>query len=380
MKVIAFYTNDMKNRGPCYLSSKNKLDYIFSILSELDYYFEVLSLCTVTNKRIKKCRTKLTSTSSIVYMSSSPRKSLLSKLAHLLWDPIKTFFFLIRNIEEGERVYIYHSTAYHKIIRLIKVIKHIYIIMEVEEIYSDVTNDAVARRKELDFLQVADAYIFPTQLLSKVVNLCNKPEVIIHGTYQVEYDRNVKLFTGEKGNEKDRIIHCVYAGTLDPRKGGAYAAASSAEHLPSNYHVHILGFGSDDDVINMKKLIAKISCVSDATVTYDGLLSGEEYIRFIQNCDIGLSTQDPNGAFNGTSFPSKILSYMANGLNVVSIRIPAIETSKVSKEIFYYDEQTPENIARAILSVDVNSYHDNRKIIKQLSNDFMNQIKIIIDE
>ena len=98
-----------------------------------------------------------------------------------------------------------------------------------------------------------------------------------------------------------------------------------------------------------------------AKITYDGLLSGEEYIKFIQSCDIGLSTQNPNGKYNDTSFPSKILSYMANGLRVVSVRIPVVEESGIGKCVCYYDEQTPENIAKAIKSIDFSEEYDSRK-------------------
>ena len=124
----------------------------------------------------------------------------------------------------------------------------------------------------------------------------------------------------------------------------------------------------------MKDLISDIASRSKAKVTYDGLLSGEDYVRFIQSCDIGLSTQNPDAAFNATSFPSKILSYMANGLRVVSIRIPAIEQSAVGDALFYYARQTPEEIAKAILSVDMNATYDSRTRIQELDREFCAQI------
>ena len=130
----------------------------------------------------------------------------------------------------------------------------------------------------------------------------------------------------------------------------------------------------------MKKHILEIDEKSKAHVIYDGLLSGEEYIRFIQSCDIGLSTQNPDAAFNATSFPSKILSYLSNGLRVVSIRIPAIEGSDVGDKLFYYDEQTPKQIADAILSVDMAQAYDSRSDIVDLSNKFQNELMLMMKE
>ena len=130
----------------------------------------------------------------------------------------------------------------------------------------------------------------------------------------------------------------------------------------------------------MKNLVDKISKRSAAKVSYDGLLMGEDFIRFIQSCDIGLSTQNPNAAFNATSFPSKILSYMANGLRVVSIRIPVVEQSQIGDSLFYYDEQNPKQIAKAILSVDMKKQYDSRKLIAQLADNFEKDLAMVLNE
>ena len=141
-----------------------------------------------------------------------------------------------------------------------------------------------------------------------------------------------------------------------------------------------MGFGSEEDKQNLLKTIEDVSKKTECTVTYDGLKSGEEYIRFIQSCDIGLSTQNPDAAFNATSFPSKILSYMANGLRVVSIRIPAIESSAIGDYMYYYDRQTPEAIAKAIMQVDLNDGYNGREIISKLDKKFTKEIAELINE
>ena len=43
--------------------------------------------------------------------------------------------------------------------------------------------------------------------------------------------------------------------------------------------------------------------------------------------------------------------YMTNGLPVVSVKIPAVETSHVGEFVFYYSEPTPQKIAEAIRMV-----------------------------
>ena len=79
------------------------------------------------------------------------------------------------------------------------------------------------------------------------------------------------------------VIHCVYAGTFDPIKGGALTSAMIAEYLPSNYHIHILGFGTEKQVSDIIDQIEIINSKSMATLTYDGMLTGESFNRFISS-------------------------------------------------------------------------------------------------
>ena len=130
----------------------------------------------------------------------------------------------------------------------------------------------------------------------------------------------------------------------------------------------------------MKKQIAEVQKTAECTLTYDGLKSGEEYIQFLQKCQIGLCTQIPNAKYTETSFPSKVLVYLANGLRVLSVRIPAVEQSSVGDMLFYYDEQKPEKIAEAIQSIDVTQLYDSRERLKQLDEKAKNDIQKLVKE
>ena len=105
-----------------------------------------------------------------------------------------------------------------------------------------------------------------------------------------------------------------------------------------------------------------------------------EYIKFLQKCDIGLSTQTPNAEYNDTSFPSKVLSYMANGLRVVSIRIKALEKSKISDLLYYYENDSPKEIAKAIKSIDLSQPYNSRNKIQDLDENFIKDIKELLEK
>ena len=351
------------------LAATNKMNYIIDVLTENGY--EVVVVSASVNRNGQKVRGEFKQIRNNVFLKTFDSNISKIKLLRLfqfrfLKHKIKKYFR--DTVKINDKLLIYHSLGYAKLYKWFYQKLKAKVILETEEIYTDVTKvRGYSQDKEIQCLAWADAYIFPTSLLNEKINKAQKPNVIIHGTYNVEKDY------GDKFN--DGKVHCVYAGTFDPRKGGVAAAAAAGQFLNENYHIHILGSGTEKDEEVLKKQIDETSKNTKCKITFDGLKSGEEYIRFIQKCDIGLSTQNPNAAFNDTSFPSKILSYMANGLRVVSVKIPAITTSAINDYMYYYDEQTPQKIAEAISKVDLNDGYDGRKMISELDRNFEMRLK-----
>ena len=349
------------------LAAVNKMNYICEALENNGYNTEIVSASGAVEKKFcKSKKVKLTDKTTLKLFSSLPRLNRIVSVIDRVILKINLFLYMIKNTNKYSTVMVYHSLGYMSLVKRLKKLKGFKLIIEAEEIYGDVIGNEKTSQKEYEFFKIADGFIFPTELLSEKVNTEKKPEVIIYGTYHIEKEMP-KIFSDGK-------IHCVYAGTLDPRKGGA-AAVEAALFLNGDYHIHILGFGNEKEKAEMLNIIDDISKKTEAKITYDGLLSGDEFTSFIQSCDIGFSTQSPDAAFNSTSFPSKILTYMVNGLRVVSIRIPAIEKSAVGKFMYYYDEQTPENIAKAIKSIDFSEEYDSRKAIGVLDKAFICDLK-----
>jgi glycosyltransferase involved in cell wall biosynthesis len=375
IKYISFYDiaeNHIENRMSV-LAATNKIDYISSSLNRLGYHVEIISPSWTNHQRGFYKSKKITINNDIdltLFSTFGALKLRFFRIMKYLWTLFQLIIYLMIKTEKNENIMVYHSTILSAPLRFVKKIKHFQLILEVEEIYSKVSPNKTFNRQENKIIEAADKYIFSTEMLNEKLNHKHKPYSVIYGTYQVEEDRGVKFDDGK--------IHVVYAGTFDPRKGGALAAAAAAEFLPKNYHVHIIGFGTKEQIEKLQATVDSINKKSNATVTYDGLLRGEEYIQFLQKCHVGLSTQNSDAEYNDTSFPSKILSYMANGLRVVTIRIKAIETSAIGDKVYYYDKQTPKDIADAIISVDFNEPYDSRKIIKRLDEKFVEEIRALL--
>lgn len=382
LKYIAYYSDpDESKHRKAAPSADTKIDYIVSVLMREGCNVKVISKCGV-----EKCESILKYNGDYAIEKNGTLVRFVPSLTSK-FRPLRFFTRIYTNLKINRlikkeclntdcKILIYHSLGMCSIIKYLKKHKKSFI-LEVEEIYSDVMakRKKQNREKEEFMFSAASSYIFSTELLNREINSGNKPYVVCNGTYNTTQ----KLVEEKIFDDKDKN-HCVYAGTFDPRKGGVTAAISAAEFLSENYHMHILGFGNEEETKSMKDLISEVSKKSVATVTYDGLLSGEEYIRFIQSCDIGLSTQNPDAAFNATSFPSKILSYMSNGLRVVSIRIPAIEGSAIGKYMYYYDKQTPEEIAKAIMTVNLNDDYNGRQVISKLDAEFSYDIAKLMEK
>lgn len=375
IRYIGYYDtilNKKENRNYV-LSAKNKMDYICEILVKCNYNVEIVSVSnTKNNEFYKKKKIDINSKIKLFLFSTIPSKNAIHKLFRLLNTKFNLFVYFFKNIHRNDKVIVYHSLGYYKLLAILKRIIGFKMILEVEEIYSDVTGNEKTRAKELAFFKLADAYIFPTELLDQYVNTEHKPSTIVYGTYKVEKER------GHKFNKEDGKIHLVYAGTFDPRKGGVSVAIATGECLDKKFHIHILGFGSEEEKKVLEKQIEEVNSKNGAIVTMDGLLSGEDYIKFLQSCDAGFSTQNPDADFNDTSFPSKVLSYLSNGLRVVSVRIKALEKSKVGDLLYFYDGNNPKKIAETIKSINFDEAYDSRDLISQLDKEFTDNFKKIL--
>ncbi len=114
--------------------------------------------------------------------------------------------------------------------------------------------------------------------------------------------------------EKAKVIKCLayydILGSTDNRMN------NPAAFTKSTYLFDCLErLGYKVEILSASYIAAKTKC----KITYDGAFYVKKYYEFLQKCHIGLSTQNPYEPFNNSSFPSKVLVYMANGLRVVSV-------------------------------------------------------------
>lgn len=379
IKYVAFYSHKTisSEKRVHALSATNKIDYICDSLVKNNYDVEIISPSwTSAEKGIYPGATiQIKNSISLKTFSTFGSKGMTRKAIKCLWALVQLFVYLFVNVEKGEPIIVYHAVSLSLPIRLLCILKGTKVILEVEEIYQDVRDlSSFSKRSEIKSFSCAWGYFFSTELLNDTVNLPNKPHLTIYGSYHVPKVR--------KKNLHDPKTHIIYAGTFDLRKGGVITAIKSALYLPKDYHVHIIGFGTDTEIGMVVDLIDKLSEHFLCTVTYDGMFDGDDYIRRLQKCSIGLSTQIPEGEYNNTSFPSKILSYMANGLEVVTTRIQVVERSSISEQVWFYDGADPQTVAETIMAVARKPCgdYDSRKVIAELNMNFVKEINELLEK
>ena len=370
MIYLGYYVDSINaEKRHCSPAAISKMDYLRDVLISLGNTVEILSPApSRIPQYLKKERRSLKDGGELVLFASLGYGNKIKNRFNEYFIKFQAIIHLLKKIKHNDTVIVYHSLALIAIVNVMRMIKKCYFIYDVGELYHTVI--LKKEEREMAFLKTADAYIFSTEFLNKKINNSQKPYAILHGSYRVAPIIGSKLFDDNK-------IHCVYAGTFDIRKG-VILAIHSASFLDSRYHIHILGFGSDEEIENVKKLINDVSMQSDCRLSYEGVIRGEEYTRFLQSCQIGLSPQSPEAQFNEASFPSKTLSYLGNGLKVVSIRIPAIEQSNVGAFMFYYDKQTPEAFAKAIEAAAHDMSCNGQVIVKNLDDDFKKRFECLL--
>lgn len=296
----------------------------------------------------------------VVLLSSVCGKGLLPMLMRLIGGKLTLLFYFLKNIKRHDIILLYHTPRHIEIFYLMKIVLGLKMILEVEEIYDKVSRLTPYHRwMEYKIFKIADAYIFPTEMLNEQVNDGNKPYVIIYGNYKSESTVSRK--------HDDGRIHIVYSGTFNERKGGAKAAIASTEYLDDHYCMHIAGWGTDDEVNKTKQLVDKTAIKTACKLVFDGYVGEKEYSAYLQKCHIGLNTQNPNDILSTACFPSKILVYMSNGLAVVSSESDAIEKSVLAPHMVIYKEQTGKSIAEAIKRLNINT--NNRQVVERLHQD-----------
>ena len=222
---------------------------------------------------------------------------------------------------------------------------------------------------EIKYIEKSDSFLFVNEYLAnKYAN--GKKYAVSYGN--CDYHRKIEF-------KKKDTIDITYTGIINEERG-VFILLDAMKHLPNNFRLNVLGFGSK---YNMSKFLLKIEELNKNfgfnKITFLGTKSGEEYSDFLFQNEIGISLIDTdNEVISNHSFPSKIMVYLCHGLKVVSTDCESIKRSKISS-LLHYCKNNEFDIANAIKNVDLSDSCDYERDLIKLENDFLNEFKEVLE-
>lgn len=278
----------------------------------------------------------------------------------------KAMRYILSNKTESDLILIYHSPSFSKYYeKILSKFGTNNVVVHVAELYSDVGNISLSRKKEVDSLKPFSKYIFMSRGLKENVlgTDSTKKHKLIYGVYRTKENDS---------KQSDKKIHVVYSGTSSKIKGGLYNALEASKFLDDRFVLHI-HCRADNDLENY---------IKSFNVEYGGYINEHELFEKLVNYNVGLSTQNPFLPFNESSFPSKIVNYLACGLNVVSSRTRSVVDSPFNDRVIYYEEgDIGKNIADSIILASRHmNKNENQRFISSLHQRAIHDIKDLFEE
>lgn len=371
---LCFYSDpEYMDKLVIFPSALSKIEYVAESLKKCGYHTNVVSMATSLKGRFEGRKKQIDEQETHTYLSSIKTKFAVINKALVIVRWMQILCFLLKNVKKDDKVVIYHSLYHRYWLHWYKKLFRKDFVLQIEDVYTSVHQEiAHAKRAEWNLFSLTDKHICVNDLLREQLN--SRYSVVSYGSYKLP--KQVSVEKGEK-------IRLVYAGVIEQHRNAAFFAVRAVEFLPENYELHILGFGTQEDISALYALIDKINQTKEKKqVFYHGKKSGEEYTTFLQSCDVGLSThvyqkEDLESADH--TFPSKVLVYMANGLRVVAQRLDVLKESAIGELISFYHVPEPETLAEAIMQVDLSQEYDSRKVISSLDKRFIQDVKTLLE-
>ena len=377
MKLVCFYDilkyqDEERVFAP---STATVIDYIADSLSRLNINVEIISPAE-TRKVSGRFPFRSEEVKPGVILTQAASNGYRNRLLRIITKTRSRLWlvkYLLKNTRPNEIVFFWDSPVLYEPLLIFRLLdrKKVKILYFASEIFREVIPlNKLKQKMEWKLFNDADKFLVSTKMLNEKVNNNNRESIVLHGTYMLTPQYNDRF--------EDGLVHIVYAGIINATKGSG-KAVKIAEYLPENYHINIIGYGKNEDLAILKEVIIESNSKNACKISFDGTLSGEEYNRYLQKCDIGICSQDLSAKYNESSFPSKILSYMANGLRVVSVDLKAVHTSEIGDVLYYTKSDSAEDFAEAIMKIDMDEVYDSRKIIKELDEKFVKELSEMLN-
>lgn len=378
MKYVGFYEiKHSKLYRNSTIAAINKMNYITEVLRRSGASVNIISPSWMGKNSsvnfIKNKRVNLNEKVNVTFFPSWKHRTKVGRNLKIVFSLTCLFLYLLVTTRKNEKIIVYHSQWLSWPVRWSKYIRKYHVILEVEEIYGEVwKNSKLLNHWEKKLLDSADSYILVSDKLQERFNKRNKKSLVLYGAYEPKYTLNDSKL-------EDNFIHLVYAGSIDRVKGGAFQSLEIARRLPLNYKLHILGGGNEECLNELKETIKSINSEKGyEAILYKGILHGKDFTDYLNKCNIALNPQN-QGEYMNTAFPSKVITYLAHNLDVVSTPIESIRFSKIAKYIKFSKGDSVSDFIKTITPIEGQTTNKYSNIIAQLDREFTEDLNELLE-
>ncbi len=200
-----------------------------------------------------------------------------------------------------------------------------------------------------------DGYILLTEQMNKVVNIRNKPYLIMEGLVDV----NMAASDNRLENKAPEKI-VIYAGGIYEKYGVKKLIDAFMRLKGDNLRLHIYGDGemAKDMPEYMKQ---------DKRVVYFGVVPNKEVVKKQLQATLLVNPRSSTEEFTKYSFPSKNMEYMASGTPILTTPLPGMPKEYYPFVYVFDDESVDgfEKTLRILLSKPKEELHEFGRQAKQ---------------
>lgn len=186
-----------------------------------------------------------------------------------------------------------------------------------------------------------DAYVLLTEQMNEVVNIRNKPYLIMEGLVDFTLKESPNAF---KNKTKERIL--LYAGGLHQANGLKKLIEAFLQLEGENLRFHLYGSGEmEKDMQGYMNL--------DSRIVYQGVFPNNVIVEKELEATLLINPRPTHEEFTKYSFPSKNMEYMVSGTPMVTTRLPGMPIEYYEYVYLFDDETVPGfvNTLKTILNL-----------------------------
>lgn len=353
-----------------------KMDYVIRALCELGEDVTVVSPAIPSSPTVKsEMRSQVESVGAhcdLVFAPTLPIRNARLQSINARFARLWLKYYLCRHVRKNDVVMLYHVPVLAPAITAsLKKVGYKFI-LELEEIYAKVWKMSKTEQKSEETL----------------ISLCNGNAIVVSEALKekVGFDHalvsygSYKVYSGpiHRTAPEDGKIRLVFSGGIEKTRGGAFIALDVIRKLPERYSLTISG-SIDTNIKNeFIQMIQQINVEKGyQCVKYVGLLPQEQFDELLLNADIALNLQR-EGEYGGFLFPSKILTYLAYELPVVTTPGESVCKSSLKDILFITSDYKVETIIQTIEAVNFSKQSNYRQTLKEMDAEFKKALRELI--